>query len=88
MIIDGFNYTQLKWYSSATSTVVLPISQLLTTSTYYVSSVVGTCESTRQAIQVTVAATVPAPTATSQVACGNSTLNDLVVTKDPSATLQ
>ena len=51
MIIDGFNYTQLKWYSSATSTVVLPISQLLTTTTYYVSSVVGTCESTRQAIQ-------------------------------------
>ena len=88
MIIDGFNYTQLKWYSSATSTVVLPTSQLLTTTTYYVSSVVGTCESTRQAIQVTVAATVPAPTATSQVACGNSTLNDLVVTKDPSATLQ
>lgn len=88
MTIDGFNYTQLRWYSSATSTVVLPSSQLLATTTYYVSSLVGTCESTRQAIQVTVAATVPVPTAASQVACGNSTLNDLVVTKDPSATLQ
>ncbi|WP_190304163.1 Ig-like domain-containing protein, partial [Paenimyroides baculatum] len=88
MTIDGFNYTQLRWYSSSTSTVQLPSSQLLTTATYYVSSVVGTCESTRQAIQVTVAAAVAAPTATSQVMCGNSTLNDVVVVKDPSATLK
>ncbi len=88
MTIDGFNYTQLKWYSSATSTAVLAPSLLLTNTTYYVSSVTGTCESARQAIQVTVAAAVPAPTASSQVACGNSTLNDLVVSKDPSATLK
>ncbi len=88
MTIDGFNYTQLKWYSSATSTVVLPSSQLLATGTYYVSSVTGTCESARQAIQVTVAAVVPVPTASAQVACGNSTLDDLVVVKDPTATLQ
>jgi len=88
MIVDGFNYTQLRWYSSATSTVQLPSTQLLTTTTYYVSSLVGTCESPRQAIQVTVAALVPAPTASAQTACGNTTLNDLTVVKDPSATLR
>ncbi len=87
MIVDGFNYTQLRWYSSSTSGVQLPSSQLLANGTYYVSSVVGTCESVRQAIQVTVAAAVNAPSASFQTVCGGSTLNDLVVTKDPSATL-
>ena len=85
--IDGFNHTQLKWYDSATSATELPISILLTTGTYYVSSVTGTCVSARQAIQVTVAAVVPAPTALAQTVCGNTTLNDLVVSKDPLATL-
>src|SRR5690606_10149328 len=43
----------------------------------------------RQAIQVTVAAAVGVPTAVSpQTACGNTTLDDLVVTKDPNATLR
>jgi len=87
MMVDGLNYTQLRWYSSATGTIQLQSSILLATGTYYVSSFVGTCESVRQAIQVTVAATVPAPTASFQTVCGGSTLNDLVVVKDPSATL-
>src|SRR5690606_24633816 len=87
MTIDGFNYTQLKWYDSATSTTPLLSSQLLAPQTYYISSVTGTCESSRQAVQVTVAATVPAPTASAQTVCSNTTLNDLVVTKDPNATL-
>ena len=62
-------------------------SQLLTTKTYYVSSVTGTCEAPRQAVQVTVAATVPAPSASFQTVCGGTTLADLTVTKDPLATL-
>ena len=62
-------------------------SQLLTTKTYYVSSVTGTCEAPRQAVQVTVAATVPAPSASFQTVCGGTTLADLKVTKDPLATL-
>ena len=88
MTVDGFNYTQLKWYTSATSTTELLPSQLLATGIYYVSSYVGTCESARQAITVTVAAIVPAPTASSQTICNNSILDDLVVGKDPSATLR
>jgi len=88
MTIDGFNYTQLKWYASATSTTELPSSQLLVTGVYYVSSYVGTCESARQAITLNVAAIVPAPTASSQTICNNSILDDLVVVKDPSATLR
>ena len=88
MIIDGFNYTQLKWYNSLTSTTPMLPSQLLATGTYYVSSIIGTCESIRKAIQVTVAAAVSAPTAASQTVCGNTTLNDLVVGKDSGATLR
>ncbi len=87
MNVDGFNYTQLKWYATATSATPLASSLLLTTGTYYVSSVVGTCESARKAIQVTVAAPVPAPAASAQTACANITLDDLVVGKDPQATL-
>lgn len=87
MTIDGFNYTQLKWYDTATSTTPLVASQLLTSKTYYVSSVTGTCESTRQPIQVTVSATVTAPTATFQTVCGGTTLAELAVTKDPAGTL-
>src|SRR5690606_24966733 len=88
MMVDGFNYTQLKWYSSATSAVQLPASQLLANGTYYVSTFVGSCESARQAIQVTVAAAVNAPSASFQTVCGGTTLDDLAVTKDPSASLK
>src|SRR5690606_35673089 len=88
MTVDGFNYTQLKWFDTATGTTPLAASQLLSTKTYYVSSVVGNCESPRQAIQVTVASAVSVPSASSQTVCGNTTLNDLVVNKDPGATLR
>src|SRR5690606_19421 len=69
MTVDGFNYTQLKWYDTATSTTALVASQLLTSKTYYVSSITGTCESARQPIQVTVSAAVPVPTAALQTVC-------------------
>jgi len=88
MVVDGLNYTQLRWYTSATSTTPMVSSQLLATGVYYVSSYVGSCESAKQAISVTVASVVAAPTASSQTVCGNSTLDDLVVSKDPSATLR
>src|SRR5690606_37476869 len=89
MTVDGFNYTQLKWYDSATGTTELPASQLLATQTSDVSSVTGACVPPRPAIQVTVAAAVGVPTAVSpQTACGNTTLDDLVVAKDPNATLR
>ena len=88
MNVDGLNYTQLKWFDTATSTTPLAASQLLTTKTYYVSSVVGNCESARQPIQVTVAAAVGVPGASAQTVCGNTTLNDLTVTKDPGALLK
>lgn len=87
MTIDGFNYTQLKWYDTATSTTALVASQLLTSKTYYVSSITGTCESARQPIQVTVSAAVPVPTAALQTVCGGTTLAELAVTKDPAGTL-
>ena len=88
IIIEGFNYNQLKWYNSATSTTQLVSSQLLISGTYYISTFAGGCESSRQSIQVTVAAVVPTPTASFQTVCTGTQLSDLTVTKDPSAVLR
>ena len=88
MIVDGLNYTQLRWYSSSTSAIPLASSVLLANGTYYVSSIIGTCESARIAIQVQVAGTVNAPIASFQTVCSGTTLNDLLVLKDPLATLE
>src|SRR5690554_568459 len=87
--IDGFNYTQLKWYSNATSTTALAPTTLLTTATYYISSFTNTvCESARQAVQITVAQSVPAPVVTPQQVCGSgNTLDDLTVGTAAGATL-
>src|SRR5690554_2546823 len=87
--IDGFNYMQLKWYSSATSPVALPATTLLASGTYYVSSFTnGVCESARQVVQVTVSQGIPAPVVTPQQVCGSgNTLDDLTVGTVAGATL-
>src|SRR5690554_653260 len=87
--IDGFDYTQLRWYSSATSTTTLASTTVLTSGTYYISSFTNNiCESARQAVQVTVLSNIPAPTVTTQVLCGSGhTLNDLTVGQTTGTTL-
>ncbi|WP_159801519.1 T9SS type A sorting domain-containing protein, partial [Flavobacterium sp. MK4S-17] len=68
------------WYADETSTEALADDTVLTTGTYYVAQLVGTCESTRAAVEVTVNAVPDAPTGseTQQFTAGE-TLADLEV---------
>lgn len=89
VVIDGLNYNELRWYSSATASTALSSTVLLSSATYYISTFTNnTCESTRQAIQITVLPYIQAPVVTTQVVCGSSyTLNDLVVGQQAGTTL-
>ncbi|MDD5148851.1 MAG: T9SS sorting signal type C domain-containing protein [Flavobacterium sp.] len=69
----------INWYDVETGGSPLVATTTLITRTYYVSQTVGTCESSRTAVSVTVG--VPAPTAVSpQVFTGTATLADLTAT--------
>lgn len=88
VVLDGFSFTQLKWYSSATAAITLSNSDVLTNGIYYVSKYINGCESTRVAVQVTAQAVVPSPVVpTSQSVCAGSTIADLAVTNIPGATV-
>src|SRR5690554_1984240 len=89
VIIDGFNYNELKWYSSATSTTTLAPTTLLTTGTYYISSFTNdACESAKRAVQITVLSRVVAPIVTPQSICGSGhTLDDLTIGQTAGTTL-
>lgn len=66
------------WYQSATATTALASTTVLTTGTYYVSQKIGTCESTRTAVNVSTIQNLSAPSATTQTFCGSATVADLV----------
>ncbi len=51
---------------------------VLTTGTYYVSQKIGTCESTRTAVNVSTVQNLSAPSASTQTFCGSATVADLV----------
>jgi uncharacterized protein (TIGR02145 family) len=69
--------TDVKWYASANEVAALPTTTALTTGTYYVSQTIGTCESIRTVVEVTILPQVT-PTFT-QIAstCSGSTLTAL-----------
>jgi gliding motility-associated-like protein len=75
--------TNVLWYTNATtatSNTVAPILDLSvpTTTTYYVSQAVSTCESTRASLAVNIKATPAAPAVSDYTTCsttGNHTLN-------------
>ncbi len=75
----------IKWYTSDTSTTPLLPTALVGTGTYYVSQVLGLCESLRTPVQVTVA-TVVNPTVFAQELCTGATVANLQATGSPSAT--
>lgn len=80
--IEGYTSSQLKWYSSLTSTQPISSSQVLTSGTYYISTFNNNlCESVRKAVQIVVANNVPIPvTSTLQAFCNSATVGDLVAT--------
>jgi len=72
--------TALKWYAAQTGGTVLAGTTALTTGTYYVSQTIGTCESNRVAVAVTVNTIPAAPTASAQSFCGSGTVAQLTAT--------
>jgi gliding motility-associated-like protein len=78
--------TNLLWYTSATggtgsTTAPTPITTVVGTTNYYVSSIIGACESPRVLLAVTINATPLAPTVTSPVVyCQNAIAIPLTAT--------
>ncbi|MBS4041924.1 MAG: choice-of-anchor J domain-containing protein [Flavobacteriales bacterium] len=71
--------TALQWYDVATGGSPLAANAPIVTGTYYVSQTLNGCEGPRATVEVTINIT-PAPTASAQVFCSNSTVADLVAT--------
>ena len=78
--------TNLLWYSTATggagsATAPTPVTTTVGSTIYYVSQTIGTCESPRAAITVTINATPLAPTVTTPVTyCQGTTATALTAT--------
>src|SRR6202000_1803834 len=77
--------TNLLWYTVATggvgtSTAPTPVTTVVGSKTYYVSSTIGTCEGPRASLVVTVNTTPPAPTTSPVVYCQNATAVPLTAT--------
>lgn len=72
--------TAIKWYATATGGSALPnTTSLVSGTTYYASQTLGTCESTRTAVAVTITQ-IEAPTASAQTFCASTTVASLVAT--------
>jgi hypothetical protein len=72
--------TNIQWYAALTGgTAMASTTALVTGTTYYASQTVGTCESTRTSVEVTIAPAA-APTAAAQTFCTASTVANLVAT--------
>ncbi len=71
------NGTALKWYADATGGTSLAGTASVTTGTYYVSQTVGTCESTRTSVIITINEIPDAPDASAQLFCGDANAGDL-----------
>jgi hypothetical protein len=66
------------WYTTETGGTALAATAVLTSGTYYVSQISGTCESTRTAVVVTLTAAPMAPvTNATQTFCPGATVEDL-----------
>jgi Fungalysin metallopeptidase (M36)/PA domain/Ig-like domain CHU_C associated len=78
--------TGLLWYTTATggtgsATAPTPVTTIVGSTTYYVSSTLGTCEGSRAAIVVNITATPAAPTVTTPITyCQGSTAIALTAT--------
>ncbi len=72
--------TNIQWYAALTGgTALAGTTPLVTGTTYYASQTVGTCESTRTAVAVTIT-TATAPTAVAPTFCTSATVANLVAT--------
>lgn len=69
--------SNFKWYAAQSVGTELPTSTAISTGTYYLSQTIGSCESARTPVSVTVNV-VNAPTAQAQTFCQSGTVANLV----------
>lgn len=79
LVANGTAGATFNWYADATNVTALSGTTALSTGTYYVSEQIGTCESSRVAVEIIVS-NVPVPVATAQTVCVGATLSELSVT--------
>ncbi len=72
--------TNVRWYDVATGGTPLPTTTLLVTGNYYVSQVVGTCESARTLSSVTIVTTPPPTAPANQSFCAGTPISYLAAT--------
>ncbi|MBW3517695.1 fibronectin type III domain-containing protein [Flavobacterium sp. NKUCC04_CG] len=88
LVATGQEGAAFKWYRQATGGVVLAPTAMVTTGTYFVTQIIGTCESTtRVPVQVAIKTKPTAPISPSRNICGTAVLSDLEVTYDTDNTL-
>ncbi|MCO6148611.1 T9SS type A sorting domain-containing protein [Flavobacterium sp. NRK1] len=76
-----------KWYASESDDEQLAEDMAVTSGTYYVTQTLGTCESSRAAVEVTIN-NVTAPEAADQEFCNGATAADLTATASEGATIK
>ncbi|MBW3517694.1 fibronectin type III domain-containing protein [Flavobacterium sp. NKUCC04_CG] len=88
LVATGQEGAAFKWYRQATGGVVLAPTTIVTTGTYFVTQIIGTCESTtRVPVQVIIKTKPIAPISPNRNICGTAVLSDLEVTYDTDNTL-
>ncbi|WP_430615130.1 fibronectin type III domain-containing protein [Flavobacterium sp. JP2137] len=88
LVATGQEGASFNWYRQATGGLPLSPTTLLVTGTYYVTQIIGTCESTtRQAIHVDIKNKPLTPISANRNICGTAMLSDLDVTYDAANTL-
>ena len=88
VILQGYTFEQLEWYSSEFSTSQLSGYTILNASTIlYVNTLNGSCKSERVPISIEMLPIVPQPMAPSQYICGAGTVADLVALGANGATI-
>ena len=74
--------TSLNWYAAATGATALDSTAILTTGTYYVSQTIGTCESIKTAVEITITPQVTPTFAPIASTCSGFNINALPTTSN------
>ncbi|MBW3517693.1 T9SS type A sorting domain-containing protein [Flavobacterium sp. NKUCC04_CG] len=88
LVATGQEGAAFKWYRQATGGVVLAPTTIVTTGTYFVTQIIGNCESTtRVPVEIVIKVKPTAPISPNRNICGTAVLSDLEVTYDTANTL-
>ena len=74
--------TSLNWYAAATGATALDSTAILTSGTYYVSQIIGTCESIKTGVEITITPQVTPTFAPIASTCSGFNINALPTTSN------